>query len=176
MKIDKIIKKQKMNKYARRALIILLPVAVITIGLLLFLANQDFFNKKNAADSSIINLDPPTEEQKQAGEDIKKTTNEYNTNNELGLSFGSINQINDQLKVKITISGLVSNNGLCNLKLQKDNQSFEYTKPTFALTSYSTCQGFDIDIKDYSRGEWIITLLVSTNDKSSTINKTITLE
>ncbi len=177
MKTEKYSKKQK--SLGIRALIICLAFLLIIVITIIFSLNHKtiFNNQVNQNIDTSYNLSPPTEEQKQAGEDIKKQTLENkSTNNDLGLSFSSISQNDSQLKIKISISGAITNDGTCDLMLEKDSQQLKISKPTFALTSYSTCQGFDINTTELSKGDWTLSLSVTVKDKASTINKTITLE
>lgn len=179
MKIENSIKKQNSKKRTLGALAIIFAIILIIVITVVFSLNYKtmFNNGTQKNDDSTYDLSPPTQEQKQAGEDIKKQSlEETPTNNELGLSFSSINQSGGQLKIKVAINGAVTNVGTCNLTLGKDGQKIELSKPTFALTSYSTCQGFDIETGSLSKGDWDATLSVTIKDKTSTINKIITLE
>ena len=179
MKIENSMKKQKNNKHAIRELIIFFAILLIVAITIIFSLNYKaiFNNSVQKNEDSTYDLSPPTEEQKQAGEDIKKQSLENTpTNNELGLSFSSTSQSGSQLKIKVAINGAITNEGTCDLKLEKDGQKVEQSKPTFALTSYSTCQGFDIETNELTKGDWNVTLSVTINDKVSTINKIITLE
>lgn len=178
MKINNTSKNKNNNIRIKYALVALL-LLIITAFVYFLLIDNSFFNSNstNQTDNSSIDLNPPTEEQKQAGEDIKKDAiDSENTNNDLGLSFSSITQNTDLLQIRAAISGSVSNSGACTLNLQKDDQSFEFIESTFALSSYSTCQGFDIDKSELSLGEWNLSLSVRIDDKTSSINKIITLE
>lgn len=175
MKIVKTIQKQKNKKYAKRILTAF--VLLILIGFIVSLALNKgiLFNKTSNKQETPYNLDPPTAEQIQAGEEIKKNANE-NNNNDLGLTFSSINQSDSILYIRTAINGAVTNDGICTIKLQKNDQIYKFTKPTFALTSYSTCQGFDIDTSEYTKGQWEATLTVEVEEKTSSINQIITLE
>ena len=133
-------------------------------------------NKNDSLLTSDINYSEPSNEQIKSSEDAKKQILENKQNNDLGISFSSISQNNNQLKIKVAISGVVSNDGTCDLVLEKNNQQIKISKPTFALTSYSTCQGFDIETSELTKGEWITKLSVTIKDKTSMISKTITLE
>lgn len=125
--------------------------------------------------SSTIDYNPPTDEQKQAGEDIKNQNIESTTNNDLGISISSKTVDKDVLKIRAIINGAASNSGSCTIKLTNGNLSFTDSTPTFAITSYSTCQGFDINTSDLSQGNWQIELSVTINEKTSTINDTVSL-
>lgn len=175
MKIVKTIQKQKSKKYAKRTLTIFALLTLLGLVVFLVLNNRILFNKKTDTIDTTYNPNPPTTEQIQAGEEIKKNDNE-NTNNDLVLNFISINQSDSILYIRTAVNSAITNDGICTLKLQRNDQIYKFTKPTFALTSYSTCQGFDIDTSEYTKGQWEATLTVEVDEKTSSINQIITLE
>lgn len=132
---------------------------------------------QDEADNSTIDYNPPTDEQKQAGENIKNQNTETSTtNNDLGVSISSKTIEGNTLKLRSVINGAISSSGTCTVKLTSGNLSYTDSTPTFAMTSYSTCQGFNISTSDLGKGEWQIELSVTIDNKTSTINDSIILE
>ncbi len=167
---------RKAKKKYPYVIVMIIIITIVLFGTVLFFTNKNLQKKVENSNNSSINLNPPTEEQKKAGEDIKKTQIDKTTNNELGLYFSSVEQSEGLLKIRIDINGAISNEGICTLKLQKNNQLLEYTTPTFALNSNSTCQGFDVDTNLMDSGNWQATLSVKINEKTSTINRDVVVD
>lgn len=179
MKIENSTIKQKNKRRVINALIIIFAALLIIVISVVFSLNYKsiFGNNIRQSENTPYDLSPPTDEQKKAGEEIKKQTLENTTtNNNLGLSFSSIAQTGSQLNIKVAISGAVSNDGTCDLTLEKDGQKIQLSKPTFALASYSTCQGFNVETGELAKGDWVINLSVTIKDKNSSITKTFSLE
>lgn len=136
-------------------------------------------NTSNESDNTnTVDYNPPTEEQKQSGEDIKSQSDQPATNNDLGISITSVSLDGETVKIRNAISGAVTNSGTCSIKIinSANNQIYETTAATFAMTSYSTCQGFNIAKSELGAGEWQIELSVTANNKTSTATEVYTVE
>lgn len=132
----------------------------------------------NTSSESDINYDAPTDEQKQAGEDIKKQNDQPTTNNDLGILITSIIPNGGNIRIRNTISGAITNNGTCVISITNSStgKNYEATAQTFAMTSYSTCQGFDIPKSELGTGEWQIELSATIDGKTSTSSSNYKVE
>lgn len=121
-----------------------------------------------------INNNPPTTDQKAAG-DAQKPSDKV-TNNDLGISITSIDTTSDPINIRSIISGTTSNDGVCKLTLTKGLSVVTKTSDTYALPSTSTCKGFSISKSELSIGTWKVELSVTINDKESAMTDSFTLE
>ena len=177
----------KNKKTKNRLKIFIITVLSILIVALLSLFTLEItgllnFNTPKAATNtsseSDINYNAPTDEQKQAGDDIKKQNDQPTTNNDLGVLITSIVTNGDNIRVRNTISGAITNNGICTISINNssNSKSYEATAQTFAMTSYSTCQGFDIPKSELGTGEWQIKLSATIDGKTSTSSSNYKVE
>jgi hypothetical protein len=173
---------KKRNNKKRIALIsALLAVLILMIfGLIKKDQILNLFNK--ALDNSsiinevIIDNEPPTQEQIDAGEQQKEELNKP-TNNNLGISITYIDtSALNYVSINSIISGAITNNGTCSLSLTKGDYVINKEASTYALPSSSTCMGFDIEKKELSNGTWKVELSVTVNDQTSTIFDEFILE
>lgn len=177
MKINKKTKKGPLVKYIFVAL-----VALITLGLLVsiyfFWTSKNTPNKPASDGNTVqtkIDLDPPTTEQVNAGQDIKKAANDENKLATFGVYITSANINNNIVQIRAVINGLVSSDDTCLLTLTKDVESIQKTAPTYALPSSSTCQGFDVSISELSTGTWSINLSVTASNETANAVSEITI-
>jgi multidrug efflux pump subunit AcrB len=180
-------KTQKSNKKTRNN-ILKVSAVILAVLLVIFLIfnlqniKQSFFadNNQNNLNEN-INLNPPTEEQKQAGEDIKEKNIQEESNklinNILGISITYIDaSASDFISISSVITGAITNSGTCSLSLTKGDYVINKEASTYALPSSSTCMGFDIEKSELSNGTWKVELSVTVNDQTSTIFDEFILE
>jgi len=172
-------KLKKLTPAFKLLIIIVVIVIVIIIALCSYFIWQYKFNQSKPVNNTGINqtidLNPPTTDQKAAGETQKTETNNP-TNNDLGVSITSINSSVDPIQIRSVISGAVSNNGTCTLSLTKNSTTITKTAETYAMPSSSICNGFDISKNELSSGEWQIILAVNIEGKESSITDSFSLE
>ncbi len=175
MKIKKIIKN-------RSKIISIIIISVIVIAganywywQVYIKTNQLEVNNSQAIDQT-INYNPPTADQKKAGEDTK-------INNQTPVSVTASTIITskiidaDTLKIRNMTSEAVSSNGICNLTLTNSNGIvISKTTTTYAMPSSSTCQGFDIARTELPNGIWQISLDVIIDGEKSNATSEIILE
>ena len=132
-------------------------------------------------ENSTINLDKPTNEEIQTGNDIKNEVNGDNsqTGSDPALPPEEITgSDNKSVNVEITASNIedsilrvrtliqyVTATGNCTLTLTGPQQKvYTQTATVQALPSSSTCRGFDIALSNLSSGEWKIELSFADNN------------
>lgn len=175
----KIAKKQKSKK--KRILIILsIVVLVIAAGGITYA----ILSTRMASDENTVDYNPPTEEQRKAGEEIKqesiKSEEEAEQNDEADVGevvvdITSVNQNNGQLQLRTLVHTL--DNGECTLTLSgPNNQSKQYSASTQSFASNSSCQGFDVPVSELSSGEWRAEIIFTSDQSRGVAMQNITIE
>ena len=116
---------------------------------------------------------------KQADEEAETTDSEQrgeDENNEPGQVSGSgtlqaptistLEQSGDNLVVRTVINNVKS--GSCSLKLTKGTTTIEKQAAIGLVTSYYTCQGFDVPISEMSLGTWSASVSISSDGETVT--------
>lgn len=151
--------------------------------------------KKPPIKDSSINYNPPTEEQKQAGENTKdaslnspeeqKPNNTAETPTPPTPSPGAKSTVSLAIPVshpvppsfKITAEiGALTNEGTCTLTLAKGSKTITKTANVQALPRTSTCKGFDIPLSELSSGQWNLTLHFENSTLVADATKQITVQ
>lgn len=96
------------------------------------------------------------------------------TKDTLVASITAANQNGSMLQIRTLIES-VSANGTCSLKISKGAKTVTKTSATQALSSASTCMGFDIPTSELSKGEWTLVITITVGDKKATLNKMVTI-
>lgn len=146
--------------------------------------NGAIFGWQLRKDSSSVDLQPPTEEEKEAGRQVKEDVVEKAegkpTNSDIPSSgssstivagFSAINQNDDALQIRTIIQEVLSS-GSCIITLKKDNQTVTKTTSVYPNASISTCQGFDIPTSELSPGTWDITIKVTSDNRDGSATTT----
>jgi hypothetical protein len=182
--------KQTKSKKTFLIIIALLTVAILSFSYYVFALNGNVFGWKMRPDTTsdtTINLKPATDEEKQAGSDVKQQTADpgkpdassdptgTDTGSNLPVTFTAVNQNGTKLQVRVEIQALVSN-GTCTLTLTKNSATVTKTAMTQATASVSTCQGFDIPTSELSPGTWALTMNVTADGKTGQASTTTNLQ
>ncbi|HRN90146.1 MAG TPA: hypothetical protein PK265_00205 [Candidatus Saccharibacteria bacterium] len=157
-------------------------VMAYTNNLFPFIASQDSNSSDRQNTENGVDYNPPTVEQKQAGEDQKMTTAQPSVNS--GVTTGG-----DTLQVTITalaqnggmvqVRGLidrVSSLGTCTLTLTKGGASITKESDIQALPSESTCKGFDVPVSELSAGTWSVTLSAQVSSAKGSATKSFAVK
>ncbi len=171
------IKKTRRNKFILTTSVVLISVILSGFGFWLWQYTQTSQNPINNIQSvaQTVNYNPPTVDQKQAGEDIK-AANQTPISTTASTTITAKNVTADILQVRSVTNGVISSDGICNLTLTKDGVIISKSVATYAMPSSSTCQGFDIARTELSKGIWQINLEVIINSEKSSTTSEISLE
>lgn len=171
---------RKSKNQISKFLVLLVLVALSIGGYFIW---QYKFNQPKAADAAgdknsvqKIDLNPPTTDQKAAG-DVKKPVN--NTPVESTTIHSAITSANvngDLVQIRAVIDGAVSSTGSCELTLTNSGAVVTKFASTYALPASSTCQGFDINRSELSAGTWAINLTAVVGTETTTATSEIVLE
>lgn len=167
--------------------IIIVPVMIIILSLIggYLVWRQQFeqaeVNQENNTEETVIpetkiDLSPPTEEQVEIGQDIKEHVNEKTQSTIFSITITSAGIHGDLLQIRAVVNGAISNDGVCDLTLTGPSGTIEKTAKTYALASYSTCQGFDINRAELSPGSWTIDLTVIIDGETATAKSEVIIE
>lgn len=185
-------KKQYKSKHAtsKKWNNILRPIVIIPAIIILSLAggyivwrqqfkqaetNQNKEIEEATTPETKIDLNPPTEEQVEIGQDIKEHVNEKTQSTIFSITITSAGIHGDLLQIRAVVNGAISNDGVCDLTLTGPSGTIEKTAKTYALASYSTCQGFDINRTGLSPGKWTINLTVTIDGETATAKSEVTI-
>lgn len=134
---------------------------------------------------SQINYGPATPEQQQAGTAAKTgsgdtpatpTSTPGSMLKDVQVTITAANQNSSVLQIRVLI-GAVENTGTCTLVLSHSGQSsVTKTAGTQALSSSSTCQGFDVPTSEISAGTWQALITYSSSTLTGSASKSITVQ
>lgn len=169
--------KSKSKKLIFRILPIIIIIALVIGGYFLW---QYRHNQPVQTDSPIVNqtidLNPPTTDQKAAGEAQKAANNTPSESTTVHTTITSANANDDLVQIRAIINGAISSTGSCDLTLTNNNMVIAKTSATYALPASSTCQGFDINRSELSVGTWAISLTVTIDTETATATSEVVLE
>lgn len=176
-------------------------IAVISIVLLLLIGTAAAYYFElgpfKPTDSS-VNLDEPTEEQKQTGNDIKQNSLDQVKDDDkaqagsdplpdakpidgsdkqsVNAEITTANQDESKLHIR-TLIQTITNTGTCTLTMSGPSDA-EYNESVGvqALPSSSTCKGFDIPLDQLSTGQWTMNIEFNNNDLVASTSKEIDIK
>lgn len=163
----------KITLRSKKSNVILLSVVLLLSGL----AYGYYTMRVNDRADESVNYNPATEEEKQAGEELKKQIVESPADKPIGSDplpppaeqqdgskpIVGVNVVNamrngDSYRVQTFIQA-VTNTGKCTLVVtDSSGKVYRATSDVQALPSSSTCKGFTIPVSELSAGVWKINL------------------
>jgi len=162
-------KKQSGKKSLAITLAILLVIGLASLSVYVFAFNGSIFgwqpNPATQTDESTDVTDttpdpeaPPTDEQIEDGENIKRDSIENEDDEQaqttsLRITSSGQNQAGGTVTVR-TLIQRITNQGTCTLTMTNGGQTVTRTAPVQALPNGSTCQGFDVPFSALSAGTW----------------------
>jgi hypothetical protein len=178
----------KKDQSKRAIWVIIVVVAILLIGGSVFAISQGFLtdqpssSQANDEDTitdggSTIDNTPPTDDQTNAGNDIKKGSldndnDSSETPDTIDVSVTATPIDADTIHVQ-TIIQKVTNSGKCTLDIKKGSTALTYSSEVQASTKYSTCKGFTVN--NLAPGTWTITLTYSSGSISAIDTTKVTL-
>lgn len=176
--------------HKKSMIIIALIIITVVIGAGVYAYTQRNSDKPNEVTSQVENkearLDPEVE--KQADESIstekssKTPVSSSNKDDQVNpqpsttsLTITAANQNGSTLQIRTLISELWSS-GQCSLTLTKGSLKIIRQAKIQALSSESTCQGFDILTSELESGTWNIAIIASNGNKNTSTTKEVTIK
>lgn len=190
----KIKSKTQPTKTAKKVLILLASVILLAAGVIGFMYLKKVGPFAQVASS--INYSPATQEEQQAGQQIKeqnsKVDNGANTNSgsdpspaptpstdgskpTIGFEITAANQNGNTLNIR-TLLQTLSSTGTCTLTMTgPSGKTYTATAETQTGPSTSTCKGFDIPISTLSAGVWKITIQFENASVKGSASREVTI-
>jgi len=148
-------------------------------------------SKKDGA----TNLDEPTKEQKEAGKSAKDQTvnNDGSTTNgsdptpipapgsennkaNVAAEITAANQNGEVFQIR-TLIQLVTTQGTCNLSMKRlDGKTYSKEVPVQALSSATTCSGFDVPTPELGAGTWDLTVSFENSSYKASASKQVVIQ
>lgn len=116
-----------------------------------------------------VNLNPPSKEEEQAGEDAKRETVAPDTpspSNTIPIivTVASYYPEEGMVKFRMLVSEVLSG-ATCNLSVSSGGQNLSLTVNTQVQAGNTTCQGFDVPSGQLPAGEWQAAITVKTSTR-----------
>jgi hypothetical protein len=181
------------NKKKRIIIIGCIVLALILIAAATTLAYRYYHPTAKSTDS--VNLSPPTDEEKNAGNSAKQ--NNVSPETDKGNSTGSdstptqptdgskatiaaeitsANQNDPSFQVRVLIH-TVTSSGTCTLVMSGPNgKSYNATAEVQALPSSSTCKGFDVPVSSLAAGQWKVNVIFSNDQYTASADKDVVIQ
>jgi hypothetical protein len=190
MKIKSLKRSTNHKKLLIIACVILLLVAIPLTYVYAFNGNLFGWKKPTIQNTSInkgsTNYGPATPEQQKAGTSAKSGSTTDTTpspapipgsdKKSVQVTITAANQNGSVLQIRALI-GAVENTGTCTLVLSRAGQSsVTKTAGTQALSSTSTCQGFDVPTTELSTGAWQALITYDSPTLTGSATKSITVQ
>lgn len=162
--------KTKKSNNKKRWLILGASIAVV---LILGVLTWRYFNsrsKHEAPTGTVINYGPPTDEEKQAGDNKKQEiVNQQSQSNNSSTNSGQKKQVTLTITsasasgVSAYITGIFEEGGGCTATFTKGNEVVTKTSGGFGNASYTQCAPFQVSPSDFpSKGSWTLTVNYSS--------------
>jgi hypothetical protein len=127
---------------------------------------------------------PPTKEQSQGEATAEQSSEESLTDaskdladdDKFSVSITSVTTNDNLLSIRTLIQPLTSD-GTCTLTMQKTNEdSISKVVKIQAASTYSICQGFDIDTSQLAAGDWTATIIYKNGNHEAVTSTTTNIE
>lgn len=145
------------------------------------------FNNNNVS----YNVDPPSTEQREAGEEISQEAKEAEPESDQAFKQGhedevsnvsdviiritSTEQQNGQLQIRTLIHSVES--GDCKLTLTSNSGTIiTKSAATQSMAATSTCKGFDVPLSELANGEWQIAIDYQAQDVVGSVKGSVQIE
>ena len=154
-------KHQRKNKLPIVMLILLAILVGSVVFYFLMLANKP--NNSSTSDPEAnINLNPPTQEEIDAGQNIKNANEEKNSNPQIAdysMTITSAKQYGQNVEIRSFISDIIKDGGTCTYTFSNDQTSFTKTSPAFADATHTNCTPLLVPVSEFpSSGTWSLSI------------------
>ncbi len=169
------------NKNSNSRLVSGIIIGVLALSLITGVVYAYNVNQSNneQSDSKVedgVDYNEPTNEQIEAGNDAKEDAlTEEPVSNTASLTISSVNQNDDMLQIRTTIT-TIDAESTCSLSLTSGSNTYTAEAGTQPLGSYSVCKGFDIPVSELSPGAWSLKINYISNGVTSTATQQIQVQ
>lgn len=179
--------KQPHHKTNFRRIILVLVGALVVVTLLVAVLEKtnvtnlfespisNTSSSANKTGTSVVNYDPPSDEEISIGNEIKKEAEQNsstsNTNGAISISFSAVAQ--DEKGGPLVIRTIVgASEGTCNAKVSSANFSQDFSSAIKDLGTYFGCN-FDIPVTDIPVGTYTLTLVANSSEATGSAHQQI---
>lgn len=176
------------NKHSKKILILAI-VVLVAVGAFFVLRGH---KATDSADSwqDGVNYRPPTEEEKNAGDEQKKQISEQSnqtntpspqqqsqTKKSVDVQITDANQYNDIVEVRSFVQSY-SEDGTCTITFTQDSEVVKRTTPGYKDVSSTICPTVDVKISDFpNSGQWqVVVSFESAHAKGQSVARTFTVK
>lgn len=161
-------KRKKQDKKNKIWPVVGMVVAVFLVAGLAFTVLHLLNSKddKTKQDNMAVNYDDPTEEQIQAGQDIKDK-NEIDGEDDPIYSIFVVDaeQYGSEIEVRSYVDGVVEDGGICTYTFKNGAEILTKTSSGFANASYTTCTTLVTQASEFtSSGTWELTISYASSN------------
>jgi len=181
----KMIKKTKKNTVS---LVVISTIVILSSFCYIFVLNGSVFGwrlnqitntQETNTSRDTENSTHATQDQIEAGQIIKDSTikdslTQPDPTNQIQINASAV-QNSSGLHIS-TIIQTSTSNGMCKLQLTNDSITITKESSTQALSSYSTCKGFDVASKDFNPGIWTMSITFTNGEKTGSTTSEIVLK
>lgn len=186
MKINK-------RKSSRKPIIVILLVILFLVGATVAYA---YMQKIGPFEEKGYSTKPSTQEEKNAGTDIKKNSLDQDSTKGstgsdpspdptpdpnggkpgVGVEITAANQNGEMINIRALIQTITSS-GACSLSMTgPSGKTYSAAADVQALPSSSTCKGFDVPTSELSKGTWNIVVSFENSDVKGSASKEIEIK
>lgn len=161
---------RKKSPHYIRTILIVIAILVFAAALAWYLLRQKNSSTSTLGPVNTVNYDAPTKSQSDVVTDTPTPTNENqaptsqtaeNTGT-IDVSISSANSSSGELRIRTIIRPVTT--GSCALTLTKSgSQTITKQADLQTMSTYSTCQGFDIPLGTLSPGSWTASVSAKTS-------------
>lgn len=128
--------------------------------------------------TSRINYDPPTKQEKEAGDKQKEANIDREKTDESSVATQSVNivlvdaaQYDNVVEVRTYMSNVYEDEGSCTIKFTQGDKTLTRTNEAFKDATTTQCQPFDIQRSDFpSSGEWNLNISYASDAHTGELN------
>lgn len=153
--------RKKSNKIKKIVILILLVTLLLAagVGVYRYATKDSDTNDDMVSEVNTVNYEPPTEEEKEAGDKQKETiVNTESENDNLPESAEVVivdsSQYDDEIEVRAFVANVIKD-GTCTITFLKDGNMIEKSVPAYADASTTPCIALTLPRSEFGEsGEW----------------------
>lgn len=158
-------------------MVLLVVLLVACVGVLAYTLNKD--DDINTESVSNINFDPPTEQEKSAGDEQKKEIVEEEKQSKPDTAEVVIvdaSQYNDEIEIRAFVSNVVKD-GTCNYLFENSGQKVEKSSLAKADASTTPCFTLVVPRSEFAKsGVWDVTITYTNDEITGSTSSTIDIQ
>lgn len=179
-------KNQNIKISSKKIIIVSLIVITLVFLLLLVLEKTGITNiytkdtepAQTLQDEGYINYNPPTDEEKQAGDVVKEdiNTEPQQLPSSAEVVIVDANQYENIVEVRAFVANVIEN-GLCSFIFTQNDLEFMKEKPAYADASTTPCTNLEVDRTEFpTSGQWKVKVIYTSTIITGSSERELTIE